>query len=210
MTKQYGTVYKDVFLDNDISIEAKAIYGYLCAYAGSSTECYPSVALMCSELGITENRFRRHFGQLVDKGYVSVSKRRGGKGFSRNVYSVEKPGSVSRQNEGATNSSDSISMSRQNVAPQNEGTTNSDFVSMPHQNDVTRQNEGIQNRGTTISSFTNPARPFQGRGGEYRESLPLANRGTDDEFSHLFVERDELPEAIAGPDEFWSASRAVM
>lgn len=54
------------------------------------------------------------------------------------------------------------------------------------------------------------ARPLKGRGGEYRESLPFANREADDDFSHLFVDRDELPEEISEPDGFWNASRAVM
>ena len=42
----YGLVFKRVMKDKDISIEAKALYSYLSAYAGSDESSFPSVELI--------------------------------------------------------------------------------------------------------------------------------------------------------------------
>ncbi len=62
----YGEVW-----DNEIlTIEAKAIYGFLCTYAGSGTECYPSVDLVCEKLKISRSRFYKHMNLLIGCGFV--------------------------------------------------------------------------------------------------------------------------------------------
>lgn len=70
----YGIIPKSIMKDKAISIEAKAIYSYLCSYAGSGNTAFPSVSLMCSDLGIGENRFYKHRKQLVDKKYITIGK----------------------------------------------------------------------------------------------------------------------------------------
>ena len=39
----YGLVFKRVMKDRNISIEAKALYSYLSAYAGADESAFPSV-----------------------------------------------------------------------------------------------------------------------------------------------------------------------
>ena len=48
----YGIIPKIVMRDKNLSIEAKAIYAYLIAFAGDKKTCYPSRDLMCEELGM--------------------------------------------------------------------------------------------------------------------------------------------------------------
>ena len=42
----YGLTYQEVYEMENLTIEAKAIYGMLCSYAGSKAMAYPSVDFM--------------------------------------------------------------------------------------------------------------------------------------------------------------------
>lgn len=70
LSEGYGSIPKRVMKDKRLSIEAKAIYSYLCSYAGGGCEAYPSISKMVSDLSISENRFYRHFEYLIKLGYV--------------------------------------------------------------------------------------------------------------------------------------------
>ncbi|MCG7342356.1 helix-turn-helix domain-containing protein [Staphylococcus auricularis] len=85
----YGLVFKRVMKDTDISIEAKALYSYLSAYAGSSETAFPGVDLICHELNISDKRFKKYRKQLEDNGYLSVDRERTNNGFSKNIYTIE-------------------------------------------------------------------------------------------------------------------------
>lgn len=71
----YGLVFKRVMKDTNIDIEAKALYSYLSAYAGSSESAFPSVELIKYELGIGKQRFQKYRKQLEDNGYLTVSRK---------------------------------------------------------------------------------------------------------------------------------------
>lgn len=75
--------------DTNIDIEAKALYGYLSAYAGSNESAFPSVSLICHELNISDKRFKKYRKQLEDNGYLKVNRERTQNGFSKNIYTVE-------------------------------------------------------------------------------------------------------------------------
>lgn len=85
----YGLVFKRVMKDTNIDIEAKALYSYLSAYAGSSGTAFPSVSLICHELRISEKRFKKYRKQLENYGYLSIKRNRTDNGFSKNIYSIE-------------------------------------------------------------------------------------------------------------------------
>ena len=72
ITGGYGNVYKEVMKKNNLSIEAKAIYSYLSSYAGSNDIAFPSVSLICHELNISENRFRKYKDELINNGIISI------------------------------------------------------------------------------------------------------------------------------------------
>ena len=50
LVKGFGLVYKGVLQSKDLYLKAKAIYAYLCAFAGNSNKCYPSVKKITNDL----------------------------------------------------------------------------------------------------------------------------------------------------------------
>lgn len=87
--KGFGTIAKMVMLDQRLSIEAKAIYSYFCAYAGSGNSAFPSVSKIIYDLGVSKTRYYKHFKLLTDCGYISVrqNKQEGNK-FDNNIYTL--------------------------------------------------------------------------------------------------------------------------
>lgn len=84
----YGLIQKSVMRNKSLSIEAKAIYGYIASFAGTSMKAYPSVELICAELNISEKRFRKYRKELVELGYLTIERQRLEKGFSKNIYNL--------------------------------------------------------------------------------------------------------------------------
>lgn len=85
----YGIISKKAMRDKNLSIEAKAIYSYMCSFAGAGATSFPGVALMLVELGISENRFYNHRKQLVENGYITIVKQRKENRADRNLYNIE-------------------------------------------------------------------------------------------------------------------------
>src|SRR5690625_2858281 len=116
LSKGYGIIPKLVAQDTKLTPEAKAIYSYLCSYAGAGQTAFPSVSLMVHHLDMSENRFYKHRKYLVDRGYVSIERLRTDNGFSKNIYTLNQ--SVPLQNEGIGNKG------IQNEDIRNKGTNN--------------------------------------------------------------------------------------
>lgn len=95
----YGYSPKKVMRDPSLSVEAKAIYAYLASFADNEGKAYPGIELMCHELNMGENRFHKYKKQLVDKGYITISRERKENGWSNNIYYLQGY-SVTRQFEG--------------------------------------------------------------------------------------------------------------
>ena len=87
----YGLVLQRIMRDHSLTVESKAIYGYLSSFAGASGTCYPSVKLMCAELNMSETRFAKHLRPLKEAGVVVVKKQRDGSRFAQNVYEISRP-----------------------------------------------------------------------------------------------------------------------
>ena len=89
LSQGYGLIPKMLMRDKELSIEAKGIYAYISSYAGNGTTAFPSIGLICSDLGISEKRFYSHKKVLEERGYILVEQERGPKGtFNRNVYTI--------------------------------------------------------------------------------------------------------------------------
>jgi hypothetical protein len=99
----YGIVAKDVLRDKKLSIQAKALYAYLCSYAGRDNKAFPSTEKISSDLNISTRSLYKYLKELKDLKYISVSQEREEDGtFSRNVYNIEMmrpstPNDVSKQ-----------------------------------------------------------------------------------------------------------------
>ena len=108
----FGLTYQEVYLMDNLTIEAKAIYGMLSSYAGTGATAYPSVDFMCRKLHISEPRFYRHINLLVGAGVVEKKKVRDGNTFASNLY-ILTPNLQNIQN-----------VSTQNVVDNNNSTNN--------------------------------------------------------------------------------------
>ena len=88
----YGTVSKIAMQDRNISIEAKAIYAYLCSFAGGKDEAWPSISKLCFDLDISENRLRKHINLLIKFEYIERDRRRYNKSkqWANNIYTILK------------------------------------------------------------------------------------------------------------------------
>lgn len=117
-SRGYGVIPKLVMKDENLTIEAKSIYAYICSYAGSGNSAFPSVSLICHDLGISENRFYKHRKLLVDNGYITITKERTDTGWSNNIYIINSE--VHLQNKG-THKEHLQNVGIQNVCTQNVG-----------------------------------------------------------------------------------------
>lgn len=86
--KGYGKIPKLVMQDNGLHINSKAIYAYLCSYAGVENRCYPSRKKICSDLGISVDTFTKYLKELTGSGYLTVTQEKEHGKFSRNVYTL--------------------------------------------------------------------------------------------------------------------------
>lgn len=84
----YGLVFKRVMKDKNISIEAKALYSYLSAYAGSDESSFPSVELIKHELNIGKQRYQRARRELEKTGYLQVDRKQNGNIYGSNLYTL--------------------------------------------------------------------------------------------------------------------------
>ena len=85
----YGLLPKEPMRDKSISIQAKGLYAYLIAYAGSKNIAFPSISLITHELGISKSSFNKYIKELREVGYVIVTQERSDTGtFDHNVYEL--------------------------------------------------------------------------------------------------------------------------
>lgn len=91
MERGYGIVYREIMRSKDLTPESKAIYAYLCSFAGCNTSCYPGVDMMRSELQMGADRFYKHMHLLTEKGIVTKTQERDGNKFGHTIYTLNKP-----------------------------------------------------------------------------------------------------------------------
>ena len=142
MSQGYGTVPKLVMRDKHIEPEAKAIYAYICSFAGAGTSAFPGIKIMCEELPMSEKRFHKFKNQLIDNGYLHIERERksDGSGWGNNIYHLIQEVPDKEKKETVTGQNDRLqSVTGQNVTLQN----------------VTRQDVTLQNDCTNNNSLTN-------------------------------------------------------
>lgn len=82
----YGIIPKSI-MRSKLSIQAKSIYSYLASFAGNTGKSFPSVKLICSEMGISKDTFYKYIKELKEYGVVTVIQERNEKGvFTRSIY----------------------------------------------------------------------------------------------------------------------------
>lgn len=86
--KGFGTVGKIVMQDRRLTAYSKAIYAYFCSYAGGGSTAFPGVSKIIYDLDISKRTYYKHFGLLVEYGYISVYQRKCEGKFSTNIYKI--------------------------------------------------------------------------------------------------------------------------
>lgn len=88
--KGFGKISKMAMIDRRLTLPSKAIYGYICAFAGSDDIAYPSIDKICNDLNISKkDTFRKHLKYLIQYGYIILHKTKDGSGkFGRNEYEI--------------------------------------------------------------------------------------------------------------------------
>lgn len=164
----YGIIPKSIMRDTEISAEAKAIYAYLSSFAGSGNTAFPSVSLMCHELGMGENRFYKHRKQLVDKDYISIEKAQDEKGvWKNNVYKlVSNP---YRQNEGIPQNEDMENEYMGFEGMENEGTNNNSSINNSINNNKDTKRDTLSDKSDNIP---------------YKEIIDYLNDKADKRYRH--------------------------
>lgn len=84
-----GIIPRMVMSDRNLTVEAKAIYSYIAACIGAGDARLPSVAVICEDLNMGEDRFRKHKKNLIEQGYLKIRKDAAANGrYGTNVYVI--------------------------------------------------------------------------------------------------------------------------
>lgn len=153
--------YQEVYLMDNLTVEAKAIYGMLCSYAGVGATAYPSVEFMCKKLKMSRRRFYTHMNLLIGAGVVKKQSQREDGRRTNNVY-VLTPNLQFLPVENVTVENETVG-----ILPVENGTTNNNTI-----NNTITNNNNINNG---ISS--EPDKPAPTGSGIL---LPLMNGSTYD------------------------------
>ena len=84
----YGIVYREIMRNSSIPPESKAIYAYLCSFAGSGNTCFLKVETMQKELCMGKQRFNKYMSVLVNLGVVVRKCEKVGNLVGYNVYKI--------------------------------------------------------------------------------------------------------------------------
>ena len=82
----YGTIPKAVMQDRRLNFKAKALYAYICSFAGNGSTAFPSRATILHHLQITINPFQRYIKQLIECNYIDVEQTKKSGRFANNIY----------------------------------------------------------------------------------------------------------------------------
>ena len=82
----FGIVPKQVMKDSNLSIQSKAVYSYLCSYAGNKDTAFPSIPLITYELNISKDTFYKYMNELKDKLYIETFQAKENGQFSHSIY----------------------------------------------------------------------------------------------------------------------------
>ena len=86
----YGIIPKLVMQDQRLTRDAKAIYAYMCSFAGAGDTAFPSTKKICHDLGFAKiETMVKHRRQLEKCGDIKVEQERDSNGkFARNIYTL--------------------------------------------------------------------------------------------------------------------------
>lgn len=72
-----GSVEQRVMRSEKVSYGAKALYGYLASFAGEKDECFPALATILKETGLSKNTFYKYIKELEELNVIKRTQRFG-------------------------------------------------------------------------------------------------------------------------------------
>ena len=89
----YGFIAKAVMTDRRLTIKAKGLYAYFCAFTGAGECAHPSLDTARQHLGISAALYAKYSGELRALNYISVTQRitAGGRFGANDVTIVDTP-----------------------------------------------------------------------------------------------------------------------
>lgn len=140
----YGLIKQNVMRDRTLSIEAKAIYSYLCGFSGTSGRAYPLVKTMLEELNISKNRYYKYLNELIDRKIVIVEKNTEETRLARNVYYITDDETEDEITKNTVKNDDECLQNEDEVSLQNKDIdSNSEDLCLQNEDIVSLQNEDI-------------------------------------------------------------------
>lgn len=88
LERGYGIIAKKVMRDRNLNVVSKAIYAYICSYAGKGKDAFPSQKLLCEDLAISKNTLGKYIKELKDGSYITVVQHKEKGKFTRNLYTI--------------------------------------------------------------------------------------------------------------------------
>lgn len=67
---------------------AQALFMWLCSYANTDGNCFPSIPTLAKKIGISESSIKREIKKLVELGVVTKNQRKEGSVYLSNEYTV--------------------------------------------------------------------------------------------------------------------------
>lgn len=86
--KGFGSIPKMVMKDRRLSLQAKGLYAYFCAYSGSGNRAFPGRNTILNDLQITKDTYYKHLDTLKQCDYIRISQERTIGRFKRNIYTL--------------------------------------------------------------------------------------------------------------------------
>ena len=160
----YGIIAKKIMLDENLTIEAKAIYSFLCAYSGAGTTSFPSVEYQYGKLGISKNRYYKHRNILINNGYIKIEKRRQvleytdktkHETWENNLYTIVTSNKEIEELKQLNTSTKQTKIKASKVVRTVENTVLAECLHFEDTQNEDTQNEDTNNNSLTNNSLTN-------------------------------------------------------
>ncbi len=187
----YGVIARKVMRDKSISCDAKAVYAYICSFAGTGGNAFPSLEMMCSELGIGEKKLYKCRKELVEKNLIIITKKRIRSKYSNNIYCiVNDPKPIKN-----------IELKEENEPSQNE------HVQNEHVQNEHVQNEPCPFEGTNNNSINNNNNKKENK---KKKDKAADNKTEFDELINNYTTNDNLKETLYEFIKFRKTIKATL
>ena len=154
----YGLSPQLVMRSKGLSIEAKALYGYLSSFAGAGDTAFPSTSRILEELDISKNRFYKIRKELISWGFISIETTATSAGL-RTVYTLpQNPIAIKTEIDEIANRRNEIKSSlvanlHNEDMVSHKGNSESERLQQSAGNEPCRQSEAkAQNRGSNLKT----------------------------------------------------------